>query len=105
MCVPLVVFVMMDAVQQTALLLSPTLFRRGRIMIAPPSAHSSCWRVFAGGLTAEVRERRELGVCSLTLRGPDEKILRQAVTGNLPSALRLAVELLRQFCEGGGAAS
>ena len=96
---------MMDAVQQTALLLSPTLFRRGRIMIAPPSVHNSCWRVFAGGLTAEVREQRELGVCSLALRGPDEKVLREGVTGNLPSALRLAVDLLHQLCEGGGAAS
>jgi hypothetical protein len=98
-------FAMMDTVQQTARLLAPALSRRGRIMIAPPSAHSSSWRVFGGGLTAEVRERRELGICSLVLRGPDEKTLHQGVTGNLPSALRLAVELLYQLCAGGGEAA
>lgn len=91
---------MMDPVQQTARLLSPALLRRGRILIAPPSHHASCWRVFGGGLTAEVGEHRTVGVCTYVLRGPDGKLLRQGITGNLDSALRLAVGLVRQFCHG-----
>lgn len=87
----------MDAVQQTARLLSPALFRRGRILIAPPSQLASCWRVFGGGLTAEVTEHTSLGVCSYILRGPDGKALRQGATGDLDAALRLAVQLVHQF--------
>jgi hypothetical protein len=91
---------MMDAVQQAARLLSPALFRRGRIMVAPPSAHSSCWRVFGGGLSAEVCEHEAAVMCSFVLRGPDGKTLRQGVTGNLVSALHQATDLLCQLSEG-----
>lgn len=92
---------MIDAVQQTAQLLSPTLFVRGRIMIAPPSSHCSCWRVFGGGLSAEVREYNQNdGVCSYVLKGPDGKIVRQGATNTLVSALRVATDLLCQLSEG-----
>ena len=90
----------MDAVQQTARLLSPALFRRGRIIIAPPSAHSSAWRVFGGGLSAEVCPHEGGIVCSFVLRGPDGKTLRQGVAGNLASALHQATDLLCQLFEG-----
>ena len=89
----------MDAVQQTARLLSPALFQRGRIMVAPPSEHSSCWRVFGGGLSAEVCEHEGAVVCSFVLRGPDGKTLRQGVAGNLASALHRATDLLCQLSE------
>jgi hypothetical protein len=88
---------MMDAVQQAARLLSPALFRRGRIMVAPPSAHNSCWRVFGGSLSAEVCEHEAGVMCSFVLRGPDGKTLRQGVAGTLASALRRATDLLCQF--------
>ena len=91
---------MIDAVQETARLLSPALFRRGRIMIAPPSVHNSCWRVFCRGLTAEVRILGDDGVCSYVLQGPDGKTLRQGATGSLASALRLGAELICQLYEG-----
>jgi hypothetical protein len=91
---------MMDAVQQAARLLSPALFRRGRIMVAPPSAHSSCWRVFGGGLSAEVCEHEAAVMCSFVLRGPDGKTLRQGATGNLVSALHQATDFLCQLSEG-----
>ncbi len=91
---------MMDAVQQAARLLSPALFRRGRIMVAPPSAHSSCWRVFGGGLSAEVCEHEAGVMCSFVLRGPDGKTLRQGVAGTLASALRRATDLLCQLYQG-----
>jgi hypothetical protein len=87
----------MDAVQQTARLLSPALFRRGRILIAPPSPLATCWRVFGGGLTAEVTDHPSLGVCSYVLRGPDGKALRHGATGDLHAALRLALEVIHQF--------
>ena len=90
----------MDAVQQTARLLSPALFRHGRMLVAPPSQHNSCWRVFGGGLTAEVNAHDDVRVCSYALKGPDGKTLRQGLTSSLASALRLATELLYQFCEG-----
>jgi len=90
----------MDAVQQTARLLSPALFRHGRILVAPPSQHHSCWRVFGGGLTAEVDEREDTNVFCYALKGPDGKTLRQGVASSLASALRLATELLYQLCEG-----
>lgn len=90
---------MIDAVQQTARLLSPELYRRGRIMVAPPSAHSSCWRVFGGGLSAEVREHDAHEICSYILKGPDGKTLRQGATNSLASALRLATDLLYQLSE------
>lgn len=90
----------MDAVRQTARLLSPALFRRGRIMIAPPSAHNSCWRVFGGGLTAEVRILGDDGVCSYVLQGPDGKTLRQGATSSLASALRLGADLICQLYRG-----
>ncbi|HKU21852.1 MAG TPA: hypothetical protein VJQ50_12615 [Terriglobales bacterium] len=89
----------MDAVQQTARLLSPALFRHGRILVAPPSRHNCCWRVFGGGLTGEVIAHDDVRVCSYTLKGPDGKILRQGVTSSLASALRLATELLCQLCK------
>lgn len=92
---------MMDAVQQTAQLLSPTLFGRGRIMIAPPSSHCSCWRIFGGGLSAEVREHnQDDGVCSYVLKGPDGKVVRQGAMNSLASALRIATDLLWQLSEG-----
>ena len=87
----------MDAVQQTARLLSPTLFQHGRIIIAPPSAYSSCWRVFGGGVSAEVHQQESGIVCSFVLRGPDGKILRQGATRNLASALHQATDLLCQL--------
>lgn len=90
----------MDVVQQTARLLSPALFGRGRILVAPPSAHTSCWRVFGGGLTAEIREHGNAGLCSYTLKGPDGKILRQGVAFELPSGLQQATELLTDLCNG-----
>ncbi|HKW27589.1 MAG TPA: hypothetical protein VJN48_17515 [Terriglobales bacterium] len=91
---------MMDAVQQTARLLSSTLFRRGRIMIAPPSAYSTSWRVFGGGLSVEVCEHEGGGLCSFVLRGPDGKTLRQGVAADLASALPRATDLLCQLYEG-----
>lgn len=91
---------MIDAVQQTARLLSPELYRRGRILLAPPSAHSSCWRVFGGGLSAEVHEHEEDDVCSYVLKGPDGKTLRQGVTDNLAAALRVATSLLYDLSDG-----
>lgn len=90
----------MDTVQQAARLLSPALFGRGRIMVAPPSAHSSCWRIFGGGLSAEVCEHEGAVVCSFVLRGPDGKTLRQGVAGTLASALHRATDLLCQLSEG-----
>ena len=90
----------MDAVQQTARLLSPPLFRHGRMLIAPPSQHNSCWRVFGGGLTAEVNAHDDVRVCSYALKGPDGKTLRQGVTSSLAAALRLATELLYLLCKG-----
>ncbi len=90
----------MDAVQQAARLLSPTLFRQGRIMVAPPSSHTSCWRVFGGSLTAEVCEHEGAVVCSFVLRGPDGKTLRQGVAGNLAAALHRATDLLCQLYQG-----
>jgi|GEM_PF-2444387 hypothetical protein len=90
----------MDAVQQTARLLSPALFRHGRILIAPPSQHNSGWRIFGGGLTAEVSQHPDPSVCSYAVKGPDGKIVRQGITRGLASALRLATELLYQLCKG-----
>lgn len=90
----------MDAVQQTAHLLSSALVRHGRILVAPPSQHNSCWRVFGGGLTAEVSEHQDTRVCSYALKGPNGKTLRQGVASSLASSLRLATELLYQLCEG-----
>ena len=90
----------MDVVQQTARLLSPALFGRQRILVAPPSQHTPCWRVFSGGLTAEVREHGNAGLCSFTLKGPDGKILRQGVAFELSSGLQQATELLRELCNG-----
>jgi len=90
----------MDAVQQTARLLSPALFRHGRMLIAPPSQHNSCWRVFGGGLSAEVNAHDDVRVCSYALKGPDGKTLRQGVTSSLAAALRLATELLYLLCKG-----
>lgn len=91
---------MIDTVQQTARLLSPELYRRGRILLAPPSAHSSCWRVFGGGLSAQVHEHENGEVCSYILKGPDGKILRQGATANLASALRVATNLLYDLSDG-----
>ncbi|HSB76211.1 MAG TPA: hypothetical protein VLC12_11205 [Terriglobales bacterium] len=90
----------MDVVQQTARLLSPALFGRGRILVAPPSAQTPCWRVFGGGLTAEVREHGNEGLCSFTLKGPDGKILRQGVAFELTSGLQQAAELLQELSNG-----
>ena len=91
---------MMDAVQQTARLLSPALFQRGRIIVAPPSSHCSCWRVFGGGLSAEVSEHGQDGVSLYVLKGPDGKTLRQGATNTLASALAAAADLLYQLSEG-----
>ena len=88
---------MSDTVQKTARLIAAALSRYGRMVIAPPSAVASCWRVFAVGLSAEVREHREVGFCSYALKGPDGKILRQGVAPDLFSGLRQAAELLHQL--------
>jgi hypothetical protein len=90
----------MDVVQQTARLLSPALFGRRRIMVAPPSQHTPCWRIFGGGLIAEVREHGDAGLCSYTLKGPDGKILRQGVAFELTSGLQQATQLLDELCSG-----
>lgn len=90
----------MDVVQQTARLLSPALFGRKRILVAPPSQHTPCWRIFGGGLTAEVWEHGSAGLCSYTLKGPDGKILRQGVAFELSSGLQQATELLHELSNG-----
>lgn len=87
---------MTDTVQKTANLVSSALFGR-RILIAPPSAHTRCWRIFAGGLSAEVRAHAEVCVCSYALKGPDGKTLRQGVARDLLSALRRAMSLLHDL--------
>jgi hypothetical protein len=90
----------MDPAQEAARLLSPALFQRGRFMIAPPSVHSSCWRVFGGGLSAEVRQHTGAGICSYVLKGPDGKTLRQGVASHLESGLWEAMDSLQQLCDG-----
>ena len=90
----------MDVVQQTAHLLSPALLGRGRILVAPPSQQSQCWRIFGGGLTAEVHEHGDTGLCSYALKGPDGKVLRQGIAFDLSSGLQQATELLHDLCDG-----
>ena len=90
----------MDVVQQTARLLSPALFGRRRILVALPSRHTPCWRIFGGGLSAEVREHGDAGLCSYTLKGPDGKVLRQGVAFELSSGLQQATDLLHELCDG-----
>jgi hypothetical protein len=90
---------MSDTVQKTTRLISAALFRYGRMAIAPPSGEASCWRVFAAGLNAEVREHRDLSLCFYTLKGPDGKILRQGVAPDLLSGLRQAAGLLHQLSD------
>lgn len=81
-------------------MLSAALLRHGRVIIAPPSQHSSSWRIFGGALMAEVNQQEGMRLCVYAVKGPDGKTLRQGVTSSLASALRLAAELLCQLRAG-----
>jgi hypothetical protein len=71
------------------------------MIIAPPSAQASCWRLFGGGLSAEVHEHEGVGVCSYKVQGPDGKTLRQGVAPDLLAGLRGAMELMGRISNPG----